>query len=257
MPTAVSTYVINFDTIYIAPNQIPAHLFTNILFPYLVLIISLHAISPHWLLPWVSLPPDPSTSPSIRCHAVRHWSNVPFLTVPLARAHGKSFAHRGELRQAKRIVVKLGSAVVTRGDECGLALGRLASIVEQVRGIRVDRHFMVIISLVIACHCASINGKLSIQQYYTIVHGSVNFGHPLLIVCIWFYLWSFKVAMLQNQGREMMIVTSGAVAFGKQRLRHEILLSQSVRQALHSGQNQLKDMVSTTILSQLFLSDTI
>lgn len=50
--------------------------------------------------------------------------------------------------------------------------------------------------------------------------------------------------MLQNEGREMMIVTSGAVAFGKQRLRHEILLSQSVRQALHSGQNQLKDMVN-------------
>ena len=46
------------------------------------------------------------------------------------------------------------------------------------------------------------------------------------LVCV------LQVSWLHNNGKEVVVVTSGAVAFGKQRIKHEKMLSQSMRSAL-------------------------
>lgn len=100
-----------------------------------------------------------------------------------------TFSDRSQLKYAKRLVIKLGSAVITRDDQNGLALGRSVSITA--------------INILFIANITA-NNSIFLFRLASIVE---------------------QVAECQLEGRECILVTSGAVAFGKQKLTQELLMT--------------------------------
>ncbi len=121
---------------------------------------------------------------------------------------------------------QVGTSVLTRDEEFGISLTHLASLVEQVQCLHQDGTWG-----------GARPGSVQMGGGGGERRGEGGGGGDLLCCPLWAPPLSLslppslprQVCMLVHEGREVIIVTSGAVGFGKMRLQIQTVMSQSVR----------------------------